>query len=104
MRNPLSSFSRVAAIAGVLVGMTIARSGARADQIPARSSGEQQRVTSDDKQAQQAQPADRSGKPSLWPLRISYVNTGLTSSVRLYDASGKLDDQAAAQLDELLCD
>jgi uncharacterized protein YcbK (DUF882 family) len=104
MRNPLAPFSKVAAIAGLLFGLTLARSIARADETQPRSTAGNQRDRSvDAKQAQSAQPqADR--KPALWPLRVSYVNTGNATSLRLYDANGKVDNTAAAQLDELLCD
>jgi len=106
MRNPLSSFSRIVAVAGLLFGITLARSGARADQVPLSTSAEKQRDRADDgKQATNAPPpADRNSKSANWPLRISYVNTGIATSVRLYDASGKVDNQAASQIDELLCD
>jgi uncharacterized protein YcbK (DUF882 family) len=105
MRNPLSSFSRMVAVAGVLFGVTLARSGARADQVPATSSLEK-RDRGDDAKQPMAAPAsaDRGAKSALWPLRITYVNTGLATTIRLYDGSGKLDKDAAAQLDDLLCD
>ena len=106
MRNPLSSFSRVVAVAGLLFGVTLARSAARADQVPASANAEKQRDRSDEgKQPTNVAPAaERHSKSANWPLRVSYVNTGIATSVRLYDASGKLDSQAATQLDELLCD
>src|SRR6187549_2600350 len=106
MRNPLSSFSRVAAVAGLLFGITFARSVARAEQMPLNTNAEKQRERADDaKQSTNAQPAaDRNDKSANWPLRISYVNTGIAASLRLYDTNGKLDNQAAIQLDELLCD
>jgi len=40
----------------------------------------------------------------LSPLRIENQTTRRTLTTRLYDASGVLDEAAAAQLDELLCD
>src|SRR5690349_5386996 len=98
MRNPLSSFSRVVAVAGLLFGMTLARGGARADQVPPSASSEK-RDRNDDKQSENAATADRNGKSPYWPLRITYVNTGIANSLRLYDASGKVDDKAASQLD-----
>jgi uncharacterized protein YcbK (DUF882 family) len=106
MRNPLSSFSRVVAVTSILFGVTLSRSGARADQIPLNASGEKQRDRSDDGKPAQTAPtaADRAAKPAFWPLRVAYVNTGLATSIRLYDATGKVDKQAASQLDELLCD
>jgi uncharacterized protein YcbK (DUF882 family) len=106
MRNPLSSFSSVVAIAGLLFGMTFSRTGARADQMPAGSGAERQRDRADDAKQTTNTPAaaDRNTKPALWPLRITYVNTGHATSIRLYDGSGKVDKDAAAQLDELLCD
>jgi len=106
MRNPLASFSRVVAVAGLLFGVTFARSGARADQPPAASGPEKQRERSDDGKHAESAPTttERMAKPGFWPLRISYVNTGQTTSIRLYDASGKIDKQAATALDELLCD
>jgi uncharacterized protein YcbK (DUF882 family) len=105
MRNPLAPFPRVLAVAGLLFGLTLARSAARADQTPSGSVAEKQRDRSEDaKPAQSAPPADRAGKQANWPLRISYVNTGDSTSIRLYDASGKIDSAAAGELDELLCD
>jgi uncharacterized protein YcbK (DUF882 family) len=106
MRNPLASFPRVVAVTGLLFGLTLARSTARADQTPARPRVEQPRERADEaKQAPNAPSAgDRSGKLANWPLRISYVNTGHATSIRLYDASGKIDKTAAEALDELLCD
>jgi uncharacterized protein YcbK (DUF882 family) len=105
MRNPLASFPRVVAVAGLLFGLTLARSAARADQTPAAPIAENRDRNDGGVPAQNAPPsAERSGKSALWPLRVSYVNTGHATSVRLYDASGKIDTQAATELDELLCD
>ena len=106
MRNPLASFPRVVAVTGLLFGLTLARSTARADQTPARPLVEPQRDRSDDaKQAPNAPAgADRSSKLANWPLRISYVNTGHATSIRLYDSDGKIDKMSAEALDELLCD
>src|SRR4051812_22444110 len=106
MRNPLSPLPRFIAAAGLLFGLTFARGGARADQTPTAVNAERKGDGSDDaKQTMNAAvAADRNVKPALWPVRISYVNTGLATSIRLYDASGNVDKNAAAQLDELLCD
>jgi uncharacterized protein YcbK (DUF882 family) len=107
MRNPLASFPRVMAVAGLLFGLTLARSAARADQTPAKPLPEQQRDRSaeNDKQAPNAPAAaDRKDKLANWPLRISYVNTGEATTIRLYDASGNIDKAAAEALDQLLCD
>ena len=94
------------AVATLLFGLTTSRGGARADQPPPGSSGENQRERRDEAQQPQSSPAngERNGKGALWPLHISYVNTHQSTSIRLYDASGKLDKAAAAELDELLCD
>src|SRR5687767_13907354 len=106
MRNPLAPFPRILAVAGLLFGLTLARSAARADQTPTGSVAEKQRDRSDDVKPAPNAPAaaDRNGKHANWPLRISYVNTGHATSVRLYDPSGKIDNTAAGELDELLCD
>jgi uncharacterized protein YcbK (DUF882 family) len=89
-----------------LFGLTLARSAARADQVPAASTAEKQRDRNDE--VKQAAPlpaaADKKLNPGLWPLKVSYVNTGHSTSIRLYDASGKVDNAAAGELDELLCD
>ena len=94
------------AIAALLFGVTVSRGGARADQTPAGSSAEKSRDRGDDSKRAESAPAsgERSGKAVLWPLRISYVNTRQSTTIRLYDASGKVDKTAATQLDELLCD
>ncbi|MET0592948.1 MAG: DUF882 domain-containing protein [Polyangiaceae bacterium] len=93
------------ASAALLLSVTVARGGARADQVPQASGAENQRDRKEEaKAAASAAAAERGPKPANWPLRISYVNTQKTTSVRLYDATGKVDRAAAAELDELLCD
>ena len=61
MRNPLASFPRAVAVAGLLFGLTLARSAARADQTPSRPLAEQPRDRSDEaKQAPNAAARIRS--------------------------------------------
>jgi uncharacterized protein YcbK (DUF882 family) len=105
MQHRVASFSRLLASAALLLGVTVSQGGARADQVSAGSSSENQRDRKDDAKAPvNAAPPERGPRPANWPLRISYLNTQKTTSLRLYDASGKVDKSAAAQLDELLCD
>jgi uncharacterized protein YcbK (DUF882 family) len=40
----------------------------------------------------------------LLPLKITNANSHETRSIRLYDASGRVDEAAAKELDRLLCD
>jgi len=103
----LASLSRVLGVAGLLLGLTASRGRARADQTPvASNNGANQRDRRDDAKENPSAPADgeRTSKPALWPLRIAYMNTQQSTTIRLYDASGRIDRTAAAQLDELLCD
>jgi uncharacterized protein YcbK (DUF882 family) len=89
----------------MLLGLTLARGAARADQSPAAKRAENQRDHADEaKPSQNAATSEKSEKPAYWPLRISYVNTRQSTKLRLYDANGKVDKAAAAQLDQLLCD
>lgn len=104
MQHRLPSFSRLIASAALLLGVTVARGGARADQASPGSSAENQRDRKEDAKAVASAAAERGPKPANWPLRISYVNTQKTTSLRLYDATGKVDRAAAVELDELLCD
>lgn len=106
MQYRLASFSRVIASAALLLGVTVARSGARADQIPAGSAAENQRDRKEDSKASQntAPATDRKNATANWPLRVYYVNTQKATQIRLYDGAGKVDKAAATQLDELLCD
>jgi uncharacterized protein YcbK (DUF882 family) len=91
-------------VAALLLGLTATKGPARADQTPDATNAEKQARTDEPKAAPSAATADRIGKSANWPLRISYVNTRQATSLRLYDASGKVDRTAAQQLDELLCD
>jgi uncharacterized protein YcbK (DUF882 family) len=92
-------------VAALLLGLTVTRGGARADQTPAPASAEKRDRADETKSAPSAGPSgERSGKGAFWPLRISYVNTQQSTLLRLYDATGKIDKTSAQQLDELLCD
>ena len=105
MRHRLASLPKVMAVATLVLGITVARSGARADET-STANAEKQRERSDNAKTtpSPAADADKAAKPAFWPLRISYVNTRQSTVVRLYDPSGKVDKAAAAQIDELLCD
>ena len=89
-----------------MLGLTVAKGAARADQPPVAAKAEKQVAPSDEPKVapNAAISADRTAKSANWPLRISYLNTQQSTSLRLYDASGKIDKTAAEQLDELLCD
>jgi uncharacterized protein YcbK (DUF882 family) len=93
-------------VAALLLGLAVTKGTARADQPPAAANAEKQVALSEEPKPAPNAPAsaDRTGKSANWALRISYVNTRQSTSLRLYDASGKIDRTAAQQLDELLCD